>query len=94
MSENLTPQQRLAVETRGGKLLVSAAAGSGKTKVLVERLISYIKDPANPANINDFLIITFTQAAAAELRAKIAGKLSQEIAANPENLHLQKQMPL
>lgn len=94
MAEQLTPQQELAVKDRGGNLLVSAAAGSGKTKVLVERLISYIKDPISPANINDFLIITFTQAAAAELRAKIAAKLSQEISNNPENLHMQKQMQL
>lgn len=94
MAEQLTPQQELAVKDRGGNLLVSAAAGSGKTKVLVERLVSYIKDPVNPANINDFLIITFTQAAAAELRAKIAAKLSQEITDNPGNLHLQRQMQL
>ena len=45
MAEKLTPQQRQAVENRGGKLLVSAAAGSGKTKVLVDRLLGYLKDP-------------------------------------------------
>ncbi len=94
MAEQLTTQQKQVVENRGGNLLVSAAAGSGKTKVLVERLISYIKDPTDPANINDFLIITFTQAAAAELRAKIAGKLSQEIGNAPQDLHLQRQMQL
>ena len=65
---NLTDQQRQAVVDRGGKLLVSAAAGSGKTMVLVERLMSYILDPIAPANIDDFLIITYTKAAAAELR--------------------------
>ena len=68
MENNLTPQQRMAVENRGGKLLVSAAAGSGKTKVLVDRLLMYIMDPASPCNIDDFLIITYTKAAAAELR--------------------------
>ena len=80
MAEQLTEQQREAVVNRGGKLLVSAAAGSGKTKVLVYRLLGYLKDPVAPANIDDFLIITYTKAAAAELRGKIAAKLSQEIA--------------
>ena len=72
MFEELTAQQRDAVTDRGGNLLVSAAAGSGKTKVLVDRLLSYILDPVDPANIDEFLIITYTKAAASELRAKIA----------------------
>lgn len=92
MAETLTKEQRLAVENRGGKLLVSAAAGSGKTKVLVDRLMSYILDPVQPANIDDFLIITFTKAAASELRGKIAAKLSSLIAESPQNKHLQHQM--
>ncbi len=92
MAEQLTQQQKEAVENRGGMLLVSAAAGSGKTKVLVDRLLSYITDPVAPANIDDFLIITYTKAAAAELRGKIAQKLSEAIAAEPENRHLQQQM--
>ena len=91
MAEKLTPQQRQAVENRGGKLLVSAAAGSGKTKVLVDRLMSYLLDPVSPANIDDFLIITYTKAAAAELRGKIAAKLTQLMAQMPENRHLQRQ---
>ena len=91
MAEKLTPQQRQAVENRGGKLLVSAAAGSGKTKVLVDRLMGYLNDPVEPANIDDFLIITYTKAAAAELRGKIAAKLSEHIARQPENRHLQRQ---
>ena len=68
MAEKLTQQQQLAVTNRGGNLLVSAAAGSGKTKVLVERLLSYLTDPIHPANLDDFLIITYTKAAASELR--------------------------
>ena len=92
MENNLTPQQRMAVENRGGKLLVSAAAGSGKTKVLVDRLLMYMMDPASPCNIDDFLIITYTKAAAAELRGKIAAKLSEHLAEMPENRHLQRQM--
>lgn len=92
MAETLTPAQRSAVSNRGGKLLVSAAAGSGKTKVLVDRLMSYLMNPVDPANLDEFLIITYTQAAAAELRAKIANKLTEHIAADPENRHLQKQL--
>ena len=92
MENNLTPEQRMAVENRGGKLLVSAAAGSGKTKVLVDRLLLYIMDPVAPCNIDDFLIITYTKAAAAELRGKIAAKLSEHLAEQPENRHLQRQM--
>ena len=92
MAEKLTPQQKMAVEDRGGKLLVSAAAGSGKTKVLVDRLLKYVMDPVDPANIDDFLIITYTKAAAAELRSKIAAKLSERIAEMPGNRHLQRQI--
>lgn len=92
MAETLTNEQRQAVENRGGKLLVSAAAGSGKTKVLVDRLMGYILDPQQPANIDDFLIITYTKAAASELRGKIAAKISEMIAASPNNRHLQQQM--
>ncbi len=92
MSDKLTPQQAQAVFDRGGKLLVSAAAGSGKTKVLVDRLMSYLMDPVDPADLDDFLIITYTKAAASELRGKIAAKLSEKIAENPENRHLQKQI--
>ena len=92
MAEELTTEQKLAVENRGGKLLVSAAAGSGKTKVLVDRLLGYILDPAAPCNIDDFLIITYTKAAAAELRGKIARKLSEHLAEQPGNIHLQRQM--
>ena len=92
MAEKLTPQQAQAVQDRGGKLLVSAAAGSGKTKVLVDRLMGYLTDPNDPANIDEFLIITYTKAAASELRGKIAAKLSERIAQEPENRHLQQQL--
>lgn len=92
MAEELTIQQRKAVTDRGGKLLVSAAAGSGKTKVLVDRLLGYLSDPVNPANLDEFLIITYTKAAASELRGKIAAKLSERIAQEPENKHMQRQM--
>lgn len=92
MAEKLTPQQHTAVYNRGGNLLVSAAAGSGKTKVLVDRLISYLLDEKSPAMLDEFLIITYTKAAAAELRGKIASKLSERIAEDPGNRHLQQQL--
>ena len=92
MADKLTPQQAQAVNHRGSRLLVSAAAGSGKTKVLVDRLLSYLTDPTDPADINEFLIITYTKAAASELRGKIAAKLTERIALEPENRHLQRQI--
>lgn len=92
MAEKLTPQQEAAVNNRGGRLLVSAAAGSGKTKVLVDRLLTYLLDENDPANLDDFLIITYTKAAASELRGKIAAKLTERLAEQPENRHLQRQM--
>ncbi len=88
----LTPQQRCAVGNRGGALLVSAAAGSGKTKVLVDRVMSFVCDPAAPQDINRFLIITYTKAAAAELRGKIAAAISTALAADPDNRRLQRQL--
>lgn len=91
MSElHLTSAQQAAVENRGGSLLVSAAAGSGKTKVLVERLFRYITD--EHCNVDDFLIITYTKAAAAELRGKIAAELSKRLARMPGDDHLRRQL--
>ena len=76
----LTEQQHAAVYDRGGSLLLSAAAGSGKTKVLVERVFSYLTQER--CDVDDFLIITFTRAAAAELRARLAAELSARVAAS------------
>jgi len=90
MADILTPEQRAAVEDRGRGLLVSAAAGSGKTRVLVERLFSCVE--RDGANLDDFLIITYTRAAAAELRGKIASALSERLQADPSNAHLQRQL--
>ena len=72
MAVELTREQRAAAENRGGDLLVSAAAGSGKTRVLVERLMGYVEAGED---IDRFLVITFTNAAAAELRDRIAGAI-------------------
>ena len=86
----LTPQQAQAVTNRGGSLLVSAAAGSGKTKVLVERVFSYLME--EHCHVDDFLIITYTRAAAAELRGKLAAELASRVAQNPGDRHLRQQM--
>ena len=88
----LTEQQRQVVENRGGTLLVSAAAGSGKTKVLVDRVLRKILEDGK--NINEFLIITFTNAAAAELRGKISTALTRELAQNPGSRHIARQLNL
>ena len=90
MRETLTKQQLAAVESRGRSLLVSAAAGSGKTKVLVERLFSYVEHDG--ADLDDFLIITYTRAAASELRGKIARALSERLESRPDDRHLQRQL--
>lgn len=87
-----TPQQRAAVEDRGGALLVAAAAGSGKTKVLVDRLMGYLTDPTDPADLDEFLIITYTRAAASELRGKIAARIAEALAGTPNDRHLQRQL--
>jgi len=88
----LTAAQQAVVDDRGGALLVSAAAGSGKTKVLVDRLLARVCDLQKPCNVDDFLVITYTKAAAAELRVKISQALSARIAEDPSNRHLQRQM--
>ncbi|MBR2782473.1 MAG: helicase-exonuclease AddAB subunit AddA [Oscillospiraceae bacterium] len=86
----LSPQQRAIVEHRGGTLLVSAAAGSGKTRVLVERLMGFVCTEG--ANVDDFLIITYTRAAASELRSRIAAELSERLSEHPNDAHLRRQL--
>ena len=72
MSKNWTPKQKLAIETRGKTLLVSAAAGSGKTATLTERIVRRITDENDPATISRMLIVTFTRLSAADLKRKIS----------------------
>jgi len=91
---NLTPDQENAVFARSSSILVSAAAGSGKTRVLTERLMAYVTDKSEPKDINSFLIITYTRASAAELRGRILEELSQRAAADPENRRLRRQNTL
>ena len=86
----LTPGQRAAVESRGCALLVAAAAGSGKTRVLIDRVLDQVIREGRC--VDEFLLITFTQAAAAELRGKLLAELNRRLAADPENRHLQRQL--
>ena len=89
-----TPAQRAAIEDRGGALLVSAAAGSGKTAVLTERAVRLITDPEHPVDADRLLIVTFTNAAAAELRARIGQTLLKRSQAEPGNGALRRQRML
>lgn len=93
MSFQATPEQQRAIDA-DGNVLVAAAAGSGKTAVLVERVMRLITDEKNPVGADEMLIVTFTNAAAAEMRARIERKLAQECAAHPENLRLAEQKHL
>ena len=89
-----TPAQRAAIDDRGGALLVSAAAGSGKTAVLTERAVRLITDPEHPVDADRLLIVTFTNAAAAELRARIGQALLRRSQAEPGNTALRRQRML
>lgn len=89
-----TPMQQNAVFGRAKKLLVSAAAGSGKTAVLVGRVFERLVDPHDPADITDFLIVTFTNAAAAEMRVRLLKRIGEALAENPQNRHLRRQLSL
>mgnify|MGYP002588632735 CR=1 FL=1 len=91
---NFTPEQRAAIDTRGSTVLVSAAAGSGKTRVLTERLMVYLTDAEHPVDIDHFLVITYTRAAAAELRSRILDGIYARIASDPENRRLRRQVAL
>ena len=89
-----TQGQRQAINASGGGILVSAAAGSGKTAVLVERVIRLITREDNPVPADRLLIVTFTKAAAAEMKQRISAALAEKIADNPINLHYKEQQIL
>ncbi|MBR3971404.1 MAG: UvrD-helicase domain-containing protein, partial [Ruminococcus sp.] len=92
MSRQWTDNQRLAIEARGGSLLVSAAAGSGKTAVLVERVTQMVSDAENPIPIERLLIVTYTRAAAAELKERISKTLGELIKKDPKNKWYRRQL--
>ena len=89
-----TNEQLQAIETRRCNLLVAAAAGSGKTAVLVERIIRIITDEENPVDIDKLLVVTFTSAAAAEMRERIAAAISKALEKSPNSKNLQRQLTL
>ena len=89
-----TKEQLSAIETRNCNLLVAAAAGSGKTAVLVERIIRIITNEDNPVDIDKLLVVTFTNAAAAEMRERIAAAISKALDKEPTSRNLQKQLVL
>ncbi|MDD4168759.1 MAG: helicase-exonuclease AddAB subunit AddA [Desulfotomaculaceae bacterium] len=89
-----TPEQLAAMSSRGGNLLVSAAAGAGKTAVLVERIIRRITDSTDPTDVDRLLVLTFTGAAASEMRERIGRALADKLAENPGSKHLRRQMSL
>lgn len=97
MAENKvkwTPEQLAAIELRNKTLLVSAAAGSGKTAVLTERIIKRLTDKEAPGDISRMLIVTFTKAAASELKTRIAAAIGKAVAQEPKNAYLKRQLLL
>ncbi|GAA0071205.1 helicase-exonuclease AddAB subunit AddA [Clostridium sardiniense] len=89
-----TNEQLEAIKTRRCNLLVAAAAGSGKTAVLVERIIRIVTDIENPIDIDRLLVVTFTSAAASEMRERIAAAITKELERNPSSKTLQRQLTL
>ncbi len=89
-----TPDQERAILESGATLLVSAAAGSGKTSVLVARIIERLTRPAQAFDMDEFLVVTFTEAAATEMRRRIADAIGTALRARPDDPHLQKQLAL
>lgn len=94
MGITFTETQRKVIEQRGCNLLVSAAAGSGKTAVLVERIVDMVCGGEQPVDIDRLLVVTFTNAAAAQMREKIGRALNERLSLEPENEHLQRQSTL
>ena len=91
MGNKWTKEQEQAIRLRDRNILVSAAAGSGKTAVLVERILSRVTDPGHPTDIDRLLVVTFTKAAAGEMKERIGRALEQRLLEDPDNEHLQRQ---
>ena len=89
-----TEDQQKVIDLRNRNILVSAAAGSGKTAVLVERIVTMVTDKKHPVDIDELLIVTFTKAAAGEMRERIAKALDNKAAENPMDVHLERQLTL
>ena len=94
MGVTWTEEQQKVISLRDRNILVSAAAGSGKTAVLVQRILSKIMDTERPVDIDRLLIMTFTRAAAGEMKERISAAIDQMLYDNPDNEHLQRQASL
>ncbi len=94
MNRQWTPPQREAIDLRDRDILISAAAGSGKTAVLTQRIIERLTDPADPLSVEDLLVVTFSKAAAGELQARIRAAVEDKIAEEGGNRRLQRQLLL
>lgn len=94
MGMTWTSEQQQVIHERGRNILVSAAAGSGKTAVLVERIIQKITDKNNPTDIDRLLVVTFTHAAAAEMKERIGAAIDKKLMESPEDMQLEKQAAL
>lgn len=94
MGVTFTKEQQQVIDLRNRNILVSAAAGSGKTAVLVERIITRLTKDESPLNVDQLLIVTFTSAAAAEMKERIHNAIEKALEENPENEHLQRQATL
>lgn len=94
MAVQWTEEQKKVIELRNRNILVSAAAGSGKTAVLVERIIRMLTDEVHPLDVDRLLIVTFTEAAAAEMKERIRAAIEKALEARPEDVHLQRQSTL
>ncbi len=94
MGHTWTPEQKQVIQARGKNILVSAAAGSGKTAVLVERIIEKITDSEHPMDIDRLLVVTFTKAAAAEMRERVSAAIEKKRQEQPEDLNLIRQASL
>lgn len=94
MGVQWTKEQQEVIRLRDRNILVSAAAGSGKTAVLVERILSKITDKEHPVDIDRLLIMTFTRAAAGEMKERISAAIEKALCEDPDNEHLQRQTTL
>ena len=94
MAIKFTEDQQKVIDTRDKNILVSAAAGSGKTAVLVERIIRRITDKEKPVDIDKMLVVTFTNAAAAGMKERISNAIQNKLVEEPDNAHLQRQAVL
>ena len=94
MEVKYTQEQKSAIYSRGGSILVGAAAGSGKTTVLSERIVSMLADQSVPLDASRILVLTFSKAAASDMKQKIKKKLNEAVVKEPGNLYLRKQQKL